>query len=107
MREPFGISKARRIVGRQISPCQCRKVGESAAQVDRDVEHLAPEAVHQLVLGVRRMLEMQPARRRPARVRVWLIWRDRSVPAGRAQLVVAEQPAEGSRARPDVGCRST
>ena len=70
--------------------------GRVAAQVDRDIEHRAMDAAHQLGLGMGCALEMQPTHRAASHGAGVVDLGDRTRPARGRQLGGAEQPVEES-----------
>ena len=92
--KPSGISSATPLSPLSRSPCQLQEGRRAAAQVDGDVEHLAAQALDELLLGARRTLEVQAANAAALGRAGVVDLRDGRVPAGVAQLVGAEEPRQ-------------
>ena len=90
VREALRNQQGDAVVAAQPLAVPVQEGRRAAAQVDRDIEDLAAQAVNELFLGMRRTLEMQAADAaalcRPGVVDL----RHRRLPAGIAQLVGAE-----------------
>ena len=94
VREAFGDEQGDAVVGAEPLGVPAQEGRRAAAQVDGDVEHFAAQAVDELFLGLRRMLEVQAAHAAALRgVRV-VDLRHRPAPAGLAQFVGAEDARE-------------
>ncbi len=89
--EAFRDQQGDAVVAAQPFAVPLQEGRRAATQVDGDVEDLAAQAMDELFLGPRRMLEVQAADAAALRRAGVVDLRDRRVPAGIAQLVGAEE----------------
>jgi hypothetical protein len=103
---PFGDVERVAVLGRQLHADPAAVGRRGRAEVDRDVEDGTPRAAHQLHLGVRVALVMEPTERARPRVERRAALRDSRIEAVGAELVravrYARRTCQTTRGRSDL-----